>query len=82
MAVVAARGAIDSGMVTAEMVEKFVMEKSDYADKAVVPVWAANEVAWLEAQGVFAEIAVETFEPFRTVNRAEAAVIVFNTLFK
>lgn len=82
MAVVAARGAIDMGLVTPERVAKFVMEKSAYVDKDAVPEWAANEVAWLEAQGVFAEIAVETFEPVKVVNRAEAAVTVYNTLFK
>ncbi|MDP3387035.1 MAG: S-layer homology domain-containing protein [Eubacteriales bacterium] len=82
MAVVAARGAIDMELVTPERVAKFVMEKSAYLDKDAVPEWAANEVAWLEAQGVFAEIAVESFEPVKVINRAEAAVIVFNTLFK
>ena len=82
MAVVAARGAIDMELVTPERVAKFVMEKSAYIDKDAVPEWAANEVAWLEAEGVFAEIAVENFEPVKVVNRAEAAVIVYNTLFK
>lgn len=82
MAVVAARGAIDMELVTPERVAKFVMEKSAYQDKDAVPEWAANEVAWLEAQGVFTDVAVETFEPIKVVNRAEAAVIVYNTLFK
>jgi hypothetical protein len=82
MAVVAARGAIKMELVTPERVAKFVMEKSAYMDKEAVPEWAANEVAWLEAQGVFVEIAVENFEPVKVVNRAEAAVIVYNTLFK
>lgn len=81
MAVVAARGAIGMELVTPERVDKYVMEKSTYMDKDVVPEWAANEVAWLEAKGAFAEIAVESFEPFKVVNRAEAAVIVYNTLF-
>ncbi|MBV1757100.1 MAG: S-layer homology domain-containing protein [Dethiosulfatibacter sp.] len=82
MAVVAVRGAIDMELVTPERVAKFVMEKSAYLDKDAVPEWAANEVAWLEAEGVFVEIAVENFEPVKVVNRAEAAVTVYNTLFK
>ena len=40
------------------------------------------QVAWLEAEGVFSEIAEEKFEPEKVVNRAEAAVVIYNTLFK
>ena len=61
---------------------KFVMEKSKYVDKDMVPRWAGNSIAWLEAQGVFEGIATENFEPAKVVNRAEAASIVYNTLFK
>ncbi|PKM70416.1 MAG: hypothetical protein CVU93_02195, partial [Firmicutes bacterium HGW-Firmicutes-18] len=82
MALVAARGAIDMELVTLETIADFAMDNSEYLDRESVPVWAANEVAWLETQGVFAEITVENFEPVKVVNRAEAAVIVFNTLFK
>lgn len=82
MALVAARGAIDLELVTPEIIDNSVMANSAYMDRESVPVWAANEVAWLEAQGVFTEIAVENFEPVKVVNRAEAAVIVYNTLFK
>jgi hypothetical protein len=82
MALVAARGAIDMELVTLETISDFAMDNSEYLDRESVPVWAANEVAWLEAQGVFAEITVENFEPVKVVNRAEAAVIVYNTLFK
>lgn len=81
MALVAARAAVAKGLVEQAKVDKFVMEKSDYIDKEDVADWAGNAVAWLEAQDVFAEIAVEKFEPARNVNRAEAALVVFNTLF-
>jgi hypothetical protein len=82
MALVAARGAIDMELVTLETIADFAMDNSEYLDRESVPVWAANEVAWLEAQGVFAEITAENFEPVKVVNRAEAAVIVYCTLFK
>lgn len=81
MAVVSANAAIASEKVTQERLQKFVMEKSAYLDKDQVADWAANAVAWLEAQGVFAGVASENFEPVKVVNRAEAAVVVFNTLF-
>jgi len=81
MALVAARAAVAKGLVEQAKVDKFVMEKSDYIDKEDVADWAGNAVAWLEAQDVFAEIAEEKFEPARNVNRAEAALVVFNTLF-
>lgn len=82
MASVAGRAAVLAEKVAQEKMDKFVMEKSNYLDKELVQEWAANEVAWLEAQGVFAEIATENFEPTKIVNRAEAALIVYNTLFK
>lgn len=82
MATVAARAAVASEKVTQEKLNKFVMEKSAYLDKDAVPQWAANAVAWLEAQGVFTGVAKDNFEPAKDVNRAEAAVVVFNTLFK
>lgn len=82
IAAVAGRAAVLADIVSEEKIGKFVMEKSDYEDKDLVPEWAANEVAWLEAQSVFAEIAGEKFEAEKQVNRAEAAVIVYNTLFK
>ena len=81
MAVVAANAAVASGKVTQEKLNKFVMEKSAYLDKADVADWAANAVAWLEAQGAFVGVAAENFEPATLVNRAQAAVVVFNTLF-
>jgi len=81
MAVVAANAAIAKGLVTPEKLAKFVMEKSAYMDKASVSNWAANAVAWLEAKGAFTGVAGENFEPLKVVNRAEAAVVVFNTLF-
>ena len=81
IAAVAGRGAVMGGVVDQAKLEKFVMEKSNFMDKESVPEWAANEVAWLEEQGVFAEVAGENFEPVKVVNRAEAAVIVYNTLF-
>ncbi len=82
MAVVAARAAVASGKVAEEKLIKFVMEKSDYTDKDAVDSWAGNAVAWLEAEGVFEGIANDKFEPTKNVNRAEAALVVFNTLFK
>ncbi|MDD2397253.1 MAG: S-layer homology domain-containing protein, partial [Tissierellia bacterium] len=81
MAVVAARAAVAKGLVDQAKVDKFVMEKSDYLDKEDVADWAGNAVAWLEAQDVFVGIAEENFEPVKNVNRAEAALVVFNTLF-
>ncbi|MGB4501373.1 MAG: S-layer homology domain-containing protein [Natronincolaceae bacterium] len=58
------------------------MDKTPFEDKASVAEWAAKEVAWLEAQGAFKGVADENFEPVKVVNRAEAAVIVYNTFFK
>ncbi len=81
MALVAARAAVAAGKVEQAKVDKFVMEKSDYIDKEDVADWAGNAVAWLEAQKVFAGVAEENFEPLKNVNRAEAALVVFNTLF-
>lgn len=81
MAVVAARAAVAKGLVEEAKVNKFVMEKSSYLDKDAVADWAGNAVAWLEAQKVFVGVAGENFEPVKNVNRAEAALVVFNTLF-
>ena len=81
MALVAARAAVIKGLVEQTKVDKFVMEKSDYTDKEDVADWAGNAVAWLEAQDVFVGVAGENFEPAKNVNRAEAALVVFNTLF-
>lgn len=82
IATVAGRGAVLAGIVGQSKMDEFVMEKSNYSDRDLVPDWAANEVAWLEAQGVFDEIAQEKFQPTKVVNRAEAAVVIYNTLFK
>lgn len=82
MAAVAARAAVAAEKVAQEKLNKFVMDKSNFADKEAVAEWAGNSVAWLEAQGVFEGIAKDNFEPLKDVNRAEAAVVVFNTLFK
>lgn len=82
MAAVAGRAAVLAEKATQEKLDKFVMEKSNFADKDLVQDWAANEIAWLESEGVFSEVAGEKFEPTKVVNRAEAAVIVYNTLFK
>ncbi|WP_313162977.1 S-layer homology domain-containing protein [Sedimentibacter sp.] len=82
MAAVAARAAVASGKVAQEKLDKFVMEKSGYSDKDTVADWAGSSVAWLEAEKVFEGVAVENFEPAKDVNRAEAALVVFNTLFK
>lgn len=82
MAVVAARAAVLAEKPGSEKISKFVMDKSKYLDKADVPAWANNEVAWLEAQGAFQGIADEKFYPTKVVNRAEAALIIYNTLFK
>ncbi|HKM01536.1 MAG TPA: S-layer homology domain-containing protein, partial [Sedimentibacter sp.] len=68
-------------LVEQTKVEKFVMEKSAYLDKEAVADWAGNAVAWLEAQDAFLGVAGENFEPVKNVNRAEAALVVFNTLF-
>jgi len=80
MATVAGRGAIAAGIVEEARVLKFVMSKSNYVDKDSVADWAANYVAWLEVQGVFADVAGEEFVPTKVVNRAEAAVIVYTAL--
>jgi len=82
MAAVVARAAVASGKVAQEKLNKFVMEKSDYSDKDAVADWAGNSVAWLEAEEVFTGVAGENFEPAKDVNRAEAALVVFNALFK
>lgn len=82
MAAVAARAAVAKGLVEQTKVNKFVMEKSNYQDKEDVADWAGNAVAWLEAQKVFEGLTVDKFEPVKNVNRAEAALVVFNTLFK
>lgn len=82
IAAVTARGAVTLELVSQEKLDKFVMEKSDYLDKASVPEWAENEVAWLEAQGIFEDFIVESFEPTVEVNRAQAAVVVYKTLMQ
>ena len=82
MAAVSGRAAVLTEKVKQEKLDKFVMDKSGYADKELIPEWAANEVAWLEVQGVFKDIATDKFEPEKVVNRAEAALIVFITLFQ
>jgi hypothetical protein len=82
IAAVAGRGAVTAGVVSQAKLDKFVMEKSDYLDKDSVPGWAANEVAWLEARGVFEDFAVENFEPTLEVDRAQAAVVVYKTLLQ
>mgnify|MGYP001128071934 CR=1 FL=1 len=82
IAVVAGKAAVETGKVEQERMAKFVMEKSDYVDKDAVASWAGNQVAWLEAQGVFEGVAGANFEPVKVVNRAEAVVVIFNTLFK
>ncbi len=81
MAVVVANAAVASEKVSQEKLNKFVMEKSEYLDRDEVPAWSANAVAWLEAQNVFVGVATENFEPTKLVNRAQAALVVFNTLF-
>lgn len=82
IAVVVGKAAVETGKVEQERMAKFVMEKSDYADKEVVASWAGSQVAWLEAQGAFEGVAGGSFEPLKVVNRAEAVVIIYNTLFK
>ena len=82
MAAVAGRGAVIAGKVEQARMNEFTMDKSNYLDKESVSDWAAHEVAWLEAQGVFSEIDGENFEPKKVVNRAEAAVVIYNTFFK
>ncbi|NLC03139.1 MAG: hypothetical protein GX787_02530 [Tissierellia bacterium] len=82
MAVVVARAAVQADKVKQEKVDKFTMDKSEFEDKAEVPDWAEHAVAWLEAEGAFSDIANENFNPTKVVNRAEAATVVYNTLFK
>jgi len=82
IAAVAGRGAVTAELVSQGKLDKFVMEKSAYLDKDSVPEWAANEVAWLEAQGIFEDFAVENFEPTVDVDRAQAAVVVYKTLLQ
>ena len=81
IAAVAGRAAVTAEKVEQVQQDKFVMEKSDFLDKDIVPEWAANEVAWLESKGVFKDIAADNFMPAQIVNRAEAAAVVYNTLF-
>jgi len=82
IAAVTARGAVILELVSQEKLDKFIMEKSDYLDKDSVPEWAENEVAWLEAEGIFEDFIVENFEPTLEVDRAQAAVVVFKTLIQ
>jgi DMSO/TMAO reductase YedYZ molybdopterin-dependent catalytic subunit len=82
IAAVTARGAVTLGLVSQEKLDKFVMEKSNYLDKDSVPEWAENEVAWLEAEGIFEDFIVESFEPTVAVDRAQAAVVVYKTLMQ
>lgn len=82
MAVVVARAAVIKEVVKQEKMDKFTMDKSKFADKDAVQDWAAHQVAWLEAEGAFKDIATENFEPVKVVNRAEAATVVYNILFK
>lgn len=82
MATVAGRAAVIAEKVSPEKIAKFAMAKSDYLDKDQVEEWAENGVAWLEAEKVFVGIASENFYPTKVVNRAEAALIIYNTLFK
>lgn len=81
IATVVGRAAVTAGKVEQTKLDKFVMEKSKFMDKDTVPEWAANQVAWLEAEGVFKDIATDNFMPKQIVNRAEAAAVVYNTLF-
>lgn len=80
LATVVGRAAVLAGIVEQEKMNKFVMEKSNFEDKDEVSSWAAHQVAWLEAQGVFKGVAEAKFEPKKVVNRAEAALIVYNVL--
>ena len=82
MAAVAARAAVYEEKVSQEKLEKFVMSKSLFTDKESVPDWAANGVAWLEAQGVFNDITENSFLPTEMVNRGEAALVVYRVLFQ
>ncbi len=82
MAVVVARAAVIKEVVKQEKMDKFTMDKSKFTDKDAVQDWAAHQVAWLEAEGAFKDIATENFEPVKVVNRAEAATVVYNILFK
>lgn len=81
MATTVGRGAILAEVVEEARMAKFTMDKSDFKDKDLVADWAAKEVAWLEAQKVFADIATENFEPTKVINRAEAALVVYKALF-
>ena len=82
MATVVGRAAVIAEKPGSEKIEKFVMRKSAYLDKDDVSEWAENGVAWLEAEKVFVGIASENFYPRKLVNRAEAALIIYNTLFR
>ncbi|MDI9476611.1 MAG: S-layer homology domain-containing protein [Bacillota bacterium] len=82
LATAVGRAAIQAELVGEEKMAKFIMDKTPFEDKASVAEWAAKEVAWLEAQGAFKGVADKNFEPVKVVNRAEAAVIVYNTFFK
>lgn len=82
MALVVGRAAVMAEVVKQDKMDKFVMEKSKFADKDTVPNWVATQVAWLEAEGAFNDIARNNFEPSKAVNRAEAATVVYNILVK
>ena len=82
IAKVAGNAAVTAEIVSQEKLNKFVMEKSDYLDKDTVPEWAANQVAWLEAEKIFEDFAVENFEPTLEVDRAQAAVVIYKTLLQ
>lgn len=81
LATAVGRAAIQAELVGEEKMGKFIMDKTPFDDKDLVAEWAAKEVAWLEAQGAFKGVADKDFEPVKIVNRAEAAVIVYNTFF-
>ncbi|MDX9916645.1 MAG: S-layer homology domain-containing protein [Gudongella sp.] len=81
MAVVAGRAAVKAEVVTSEQLAEFDISASNFEDKDLIPQWAEREVAWLESEAVFAGVAIDVFEPLKIVNRAEAAFVVYNTLF-
>lgn len=82
MAVVTAKGQVALEKVTQEKVNKFVMEKSAYADKDGVASWAANAVAWLEAQGTFTEMTADQFMAGNAVHRGEAAMVIYKAFLQ
>lgn len=81
MATVAGRAAVIGGLVEESRIIKFVMSKTNYTDNDMVADWAENYVAWLDAQGVFKGIAKDEFMPTKLVNRAEAAILIYNAIF-